>query len=149
METSTKKITDTLNHLIAIAEDGKEGYKNAAKDVEDLSVKTVFEKYSNQRAMYIMRLQEQVNKLGASASDSGGPLGALHRTWMDMKSIFTSGDRNAIINACVTGEEAAVKNYQEALKDEPINGDLKVMLTEQLAGIEHAIIEIKSKLIPS
>ncbi len=146
METSTEQTIDTLNHLIAIAEDGKEGYKNAAADVKDLFVKNLFEKYSNQRSSYIMRLQEEVKKLGGDAENSGGPLGALHRTWMDMKSIVTSGDTNAIIKACITGEEAAVKNYREALKDESMTGFVKLMLEEQLYGIEQAISEIRLKI---
>ena len=146
MENSNEKTIDILNHLIAIAEDGKDGYKNAASDVKDAVVKDIFEKYSHQRSNYIVRLQEQVTRLGGIAEQSGGPLGALHRTWMDMKSVFTSGDTNAIIKACITGEEAAVKNYKDALKNESITGYVKLVLEEQLYGIEAAINEIKLKI---
>ncbi len=81
MENSNQQIIDMLNHLITIAEDGKEGYKHAAADVKDSTMKNIFEKYSHQREGYIFQLQQQVGKLSSSAAHNGGPLGALHRTW--------------------------------------------------------------------
>ncbi len=63
-----------------------------------------------------------------------------------MKSVLTSGDTEAIINACVTGEEAAIKNYEEALKKEWLTGSVGSILQEQLSGIKEAVNEITSKV---
>ena len=147
MANSNKKIIDTLNHLIAIAEDGREGYKNAADDVKDTTMKHIFKKYVTQRTQFITQLQNQVQNLGGSPEHNGGPLGVLHRTWMDMKAVFTSGDKNAIIKACITGELTAVKIYQEAINNEIIDGNLRAILAEQLAGIDHAMREIKLQIV--
>jgi uncharacterized protein (TIGR02284 family) len=138
-----QKTIDTLNHLIAIAKDGKEGYKNAAKDVKDSTMKNIFEKYAAQRDKYTNELQQEVERLGGDARENGGPLGALHRTWMDMKSVFASGDRDAIIKACITGEESAIKNYDDALKNESITGSTRFLLEQQRSGVTEALNEIK------
>jgi conserved hypothetical protein len=138
------KIIDRLNHLISIANDGKYGYENAAEDVNDITLKQMFRQYSLERARYADDLKKEVAKLGGSADKGGGPLGALHRTWMDIKSTVTSGDREAILKTCTTGEEVAVKEYKEALNDDHITGNLKQLISEQLSGIQFALNSIKS-----
>src|SRR6478672_7065386 len=114
MSAINKKAIERLNHLIAIDNDGKFGYENAAKDVKDVTLQQLFRQYSLERGKYAEALKTEVARLGGSPDSGGGPLGALHRTWMDIKSTFTSGERDAILNTCITGEEAAVKAYQEA-----------------------------------
>lgn len=144
MSDTNKKIAGTINHLISIANDGKYGYENAAEDVKDITLKQMFKQYSTERAMYAEDLKREVSALGEEADESGGPLGAMHRTWMDIKAAITSGDREAILKTCTTGEEAAVKAYTDALNDENITGNLKELLAEQLSGIQSALKSIKS-----
>jgi uncharacterized protein (TIGR02284 family) len=138
------KITSTLNHLISIANDGKYGYDNAAKDVKDITLQQMFEQYSAERAMYAEDLKRAVASLGDSPDKGGGPIGALHRTWMDIKAAVTSGDREAILKTCITGEEAAVKAYTDALNDENITGNVKQIITEQMSGVQAALNSIRS-----
>ncbi len=144
MENNNQHIIDKLNHLIAIAEDGKEGYENAAKDVKDSAMKTLFQKFSLDRLHYATELQEHVQELNGDAKAKGGPEGALHRVWMDIKSVFTSGDPVAIINACITGEEVAVKEYKVALEDTALTTAHRQLISEQLQGIERALASIKA-----
>lgn len=144
MENTNQKVIDTLNHLIAIAYDGKNGYMNAAESVKEEGIRNSFEHFSQERENYIIQLQQQVIRLGGEAQDNGGPLGALHRTWMDMKSIFTSGDKDAIVNACITGEETAIKEYRDALEEPYITGNIKQLLAEQLRGVESALARVRA-----
>lgn len=109
-ETTTEAI-NTLEGLISILEDGKLGYTNAAEHVEDLIIKADFLEYARERALFIVELQDQINKLGKSTDTSGGgPLGALHRTWIDIKSSFTGGDTEAIINLVLPEKKLLLKN---------------------------------------
>lgn len=144
MSDTNDKLRGTLNHLISIANDGKYGYENAAEDVKDVTLKQMFQQYSSERAMYAEDLKREVASLGDSPDEGGGPLGALHRTWMDIKSAVTSGNREAILKTCITGEEAAVKAYTEALNDENITDNLKQMVSEQLSGVQAALNSIRS-----
>jgi uncharacterized protein (TIGR02284 family) len=144
MSDLNEKAIDKLNHLIAIANDGKYGYENAAEDVNDATLKQMFRQYSLERAGYAEDLKREVAKLGGSPDKGGGPLGALHRTWMDIKSTVTSGDREAILKTCITGEEAAVKAYSDAVNDNDVPASLKQLISRQLNGVEFALNSIRS-----
>ncbi len=144
MENNNKKLIAKLNHLISIANDGKYGYKTAAEDVEDVTLKQLFMQYSAEREIYAEELKSRVASFGSSPDDGGGPLGTLHRTWIDIKSTLTSKDREAILKACVTGEEAAVNAYREALDEEYIDSNVRQIITTQLSGVEAALNSIRS-----
>jgi uncharacterized protein (TIGR02284 family) len=144
MSNVNEKAIDRLNHLIGIANDGKYGYENAAEDVKDATLKQMFTQYSAERAGYAEDLKKEVATLGETPDKGGGPLGALHRTWMDIKSTLTDGDREAILKACITGEEAAVKAYTEAMEDDNITGHTKQVISQQLSGVQFALNSIRS-----
>ncbi len=144
MNDSNKRLVKSLTHLISIANDGKTGYKTAAEDVEDVTLKHLFMQYSAERGLYAEDLKGIVASFDTISYEEGGPLGALHRTWIDLKSTLTSGDRDAILKACITGEEAAVKDYREALDEELIESNIKQIITIQLNGVEAALYSVRS-----
>lgn len=143
---TTKETVKTLEGLISILEDGKLGYTNAAEHVENLALKADFLEYARERALFIVELQDEINKLGKSTDTSGsGPLGALHRTWIDIKSSFTGGDTKAIINACITGEEAAIEKYKKALEENDLEHSQVFIVSKQLNSIQNTLSQIKMK----
>jgi len=143
---TTQETVKTLEGLISILEDGKLGYTDAAEDVENPAMKTDFLEYARERALFIVELQDQINKLGKSTHNSGGgPLGALHRVWIDIKSAFTGGGTEAIINACITGEEAAIEKYKKALEENNLEHDQIYIVSKQLNSIQNTLSQIKMK----
>ncbi|WP_456315597.1 ferritin-like domain-containing protein [Pseudomonas shirazensis] len=143
---TTKEAVSTLEGLISILEDGKLGYTNAAEHVESPAIKADFLDYARERALFIVEVQDEINKLGKSTDTSGGgPLGALHRTWIDIKSSFTGGDTEAIINACITGEEAAIEKYKAALEKNELEASQISIISKQLNSIENTLTKIKMK----
>ena len=144
---TNRYIVERLNHLINIAEDGAEGYKNAAQDVDDEVIKHSFLVYSKDRSSYASELRQLIYQLNGEAEDGhGGTLGNLHRVWIDVKAVLTSGDSAAVINACITGEEASIKEYKKVLNDAMVPESYKKLLTEQLHGIEQSLVSIRSKV---
>ncbi|KAF2329389.1 ferritin-like domain-containing protein [Flavobacterium daemonense] len=147
-DVNTEETVKTLNGLISILEDGKLGYTNAAEHVENLAMKADFLDYARERALFIVELQDEINKLGKSTDTSGGgPLGALHRTWIDIKSSFTGGDTKAIINACVTGEEAAIEKYKAALNENHLEHSQVYIVSKQLNSIQNTLSQIKMRTL--
>ncbi|MDQ6472605.1 PA2169 family four-helix-bundle protein [Flavobacterium sp. LHD-80] len=147
-DVNTDETVKTLNGLISILEDGKLGYTNAAEHVENLAMKADFLDYARERALFIVELQDEINKLGKSTDTSGGgPLGALHRTWIDIKSSFTGGDTKAIINACVTGEEAAIEKYKAALEENHLEHSQVYIVSKQLNSIQNTLSQIKMRAL--
>jgi len=144
MENKNEETTEKLNVLIDIAEDGKEGYENADKNVKDEDIESSFLLFAEERSVYASQLREIVLQLKGEAGENGGDTkGTLHRVWIDLKSIFTGGDTEAIINACITGEEAAVKEYKLVLNDPLIPDRFKPLIGKQLDGIERALTSIQ------
>jgi len=139
-----KEIVSTLEGLIAILEDGKLGYTNAAEHVEDAMIKSNFTNYARERASFITELQDEINRLGKSTDTAGGgPLGALHRAWIDIKATFTSNDTESIINACITGEEAAIEKYEMALEQEELSPNQIELIRKQLGSIKAVLMKLK------
>jgi len=147
MENSNEYISYKLNQLVVLAEDGKVGYENAAKDVKDEAMKSSFLIFSQERSLYAAQLRDIVYQLRGEAQDPGGDTqGSFHRVWMDIKSTFTGGDTDTIINSCITGEESAIKEFELVLNDTLIPESYKMIVREQLNGIEQALASIKLHL---
>ncbi|MCL6460709.1 conserved hypothetical protein [Flavobacterium micromati] len=143
---TTKETVSTLEGLISILEDGKLGYIDAADKVENAAIKANFFDYARERSLFIVEIQDEINKLGKSTDESGGgALGALHRTWIDIKSTFTGGDAEAIINACITGEEAAIEKYKMAIEKNDLHSNQISILSRQLSSIESTLLKIKAQ----
>jgi uncharacterized protein (TIGR02284 family) len=136
MATITDEIVSTLNELIETCEDGAEGFKKAAADVEENSLKMLFSGYSAQRERFAAELRTVVESHGATPANSGHSAGALHRGWMSVKEAV--GNKNkAIIDECEAGEDQAMKAYREAFeKNFPgLTGEL---INRQFAGVQEA-----------
>ena len=146
-KTKTMKTTENvkiLNGLISILDDGKVGYTNAAENCESTILKTEFLSIARERALMIVQLQDEVNILGQSTDATDGPLGAIHRAWIDFKSLLTGSDSNAIIDACITGEEYAIEMYKKALDNQLFAASARTIVVEQLSEIELSLAKIKS-----
>jgi uncharacterized protein (TIGR02284 family) len=116
MQEQNQKAISTLNDLIEYCKDGQEGYHTAASDVKNPELKSLFNTYEQQRSQFVTQLKEQVRTLGGDPDKSGSVTGALHRGWIDLKSVVSSGDESAILNECDRGDSAAESKYDEALR---------------------------------
>ena len=138
--TTTEKSVKVLNELIAICEDGAQGFAKAAEDVRALPLHTLFSSYSTQRTSYAAELRREVTLLGEKPEETGHAMAAFHRTWMSIKEAVGNKDK-AIIDECEAGEDKALKAYREALEEVLPAPTLQIVRT-QLAGV----IEAHNKL---
>jgi uncharacterized protein (TIGR02284 family) len=140
------KIENTIQpvyHLIAILEDAKKGYLNAAEKIRDEVLQLLFERFGYQRGRYSRELKQLVTKMQANSSIDDFTLGLLHRTWMDLKCTFKFGKKDTIINACIKGEETAIRNYTTAIAQVAQHEEIKIVLEQQLSGIKTVLNTIK------
>ena len=130
-----------LNDLIETCKDGEQGFKVAAEKIKDRSLKALFEKYSWQRAQYVIELQDLVAQMGSDPATSGHISGALHRGWINLKEAFSRNDDQAIVDECEAGEDAAVKSYGDALKSQ-LPAEIATIVQRQYKGIQlaHAVV---------
>ena len=93
---------------------------------------------------YKTELINEISKSGSTADTGTSGLSKLHRVWMDVKAAFASKDRQAVLEACEFGEDAAQKAYTDALaSDAEINADTRQLITTQQASLKtsHDIIK--------
>ena len=147
---SNKEIISDLKDLLSIVNDGKEGYESSGETTENIELKGVFLKFSVQRAGYAEELRAHIAEHGGDAdNESGGILGALHRTWIDIKEALSSKEDAAILEAIVTGEKAAIEKYDKYISDYVDHADHIELLKRQRAGVQDALVEIEGLLVRS
>ena len=144
MAETTSAIADDLKRLLSICNDGREGYKNAADNAETGELKALFTTYSIQRAEFADKLRTCIRHHGSDPDNiSGGPLGAMHRTWIDIKSALAGRDNHAVLDACITGEKVAVDAYDKVLEKNGLNLEVRQMLMQQRSQIGEALQHIQ------
>ncbi|HMI04759.1 MAG TPA: PA2169 family four-helix-bundle protein [Pedobacter sp.] len=143
MENDSEIVSD-LKGLINILNDGKEGYETASENTDSIELKGVFLKFSAQRAGYAMELKDHIAQHGGdSDNETGGLLGAIHRTWIEIKQALSIKEDVAILSAVETGENEALDKYDQLIVDPETHADHLNLLKTQRAGIADALREIQ------
>ena len=148
MKTNDEIISD-LKGLVNILNDGKQGYESAAETTDSTELKAIFRKIALERAEYATELKAHIKVHGGNADDneSGGVLGAVHRTWIDIKQAFAGNDNKAILDSIVTGEKAALEKYDADIADYTDHADHLALLKKQRDGIQNDLNQIQSLLV--
>ncbi|WP_158798917.1 PA2169 family four-helix-bundle protein [Pedobacter sp. L105] len=144
METNQEIVGD-LKSLINILNDGKEGYDSAAETTKSSELKSVFLEQAGKRDSYAQELKAHLARHGGNSdNESGGLLGVLHRTWIDLKEGFSSHDDKAILSSIETGEKAAIEQFDKVLENEGPDSDHIEILQKQRTGIRESLSEIET-----
>jgi uncharacterized protein (TIGR02284 family) len=132
MKTSEETI-EILNDIIQINNDRIRGYERAIEELKEDNndLKTLFEVCIDQSRQNRMVLGKEVQAYGGEMTTGTTGRGKIYRAWMDVKAVFAGHDRQAVLENCEFGEDAALKAYETALKKEDLPEYLKVMLFQQ------------------
>src|SRR5579884_3458735 len=109
---------NVLNDLLETARDGEAGFRHAAEHAKDPQLRSLFERYAQQRASYVQELQSAIQGFGDQPAQSGHVAAALHRGWMAIKDAVTRGDDKAIVDEAESGEDVAMAAYRKALSSD-------------------------------
>ncbi|WP_114790163.1 PA2169 family four-helix-bundle protein [Niabella yanshanensis] len=142
-----KACIDALNDLIQINNDRIVGYQKGIdelKDGQDADLKSLFGSMISESTSYKKDLEDLVVEYGGSPTDGTTVSGKLYRAWMDVKAVFTGGDRETVLNNCEAGEDAAQKAYQMALDDEAVMPRTKELIRQQKSALKASHDQIRS-----
>lgn len=134
------EVISILTDLIETCKAGEECFSDAATHIANNEFRRLFSIFVQQRLQFVQELEAEIHRLGGDPSRAGIG-GKLHRTWMNLKSAVTR-DEASIISECQREEEAAVNDYQEALKaDLPL--DVQYVVKRQYMDIKDAYDRIR------
>src|SRR5919198_4538364 len=105
-----------LNHLIETCKDAERGFRHVAGHVTDPEMKTLFLDIASQRARFVADLLPHAQRLGGADAHDGTAVGALHRTWIDLRSAIFRGDPVAVVHEAERGEHFSRGVYEDALE---------------------------------
>lgn len=112
------RVTELLQRLAKYARDCENGYRTAAEDVRNADLKAEFRQMSRERGEVGDELDRLIRQRGGEPAPRGGStLGAMHRTFIDLKSAVTGGAREAILTEVARGEAAVEASYDAALRE--------------------------------
>ena len=117
---SNGDLIDSLNHLIHVCRDGQEGYLQAAEHVKSAWLQGLFQSFSTQREQFAIELTNLVAGLGVEPTSGTTVAGALHRTWIDLRTAVSGdgGNDAIILEECEHGEDVAKEAYETELNRE-------------------------------
>ncbi|MEK2610299.1 PA2169 family four-helix-bundle protein [Pseudomonas shirazensis] len=149
MSNPNKDVIDVLNDLIEYSKDGEKGFKTSAEDVKNPELKAFFVKRAAGCATSAAELQSEVRRLGGDPETTTSVSADLHRGWVNLKSLLTGKDDEAILNEVERGEDHALKAYKEAREKLVKLGrtatDSSYNLVEtQLQGVQRNHDEVKA-----
>lgn len=138
MATSDVKV---IEDLVETLEDGREGFKRTSEKLRedghpDLAAQMM--EFSNQRSRFSGELRNYASNAGMDIDEEGSVSGALHRGWISLKDALTGDDPHAVLAAAEAGEDHAVEEYEDALEDEDLTGELRDLVSKQADDIRRA-----------
>ncbi|HBO5826077.1 TPA: PA2169 family four-helix-bundle protein [Pseudomonas aeruginosa] len=120
-QTNLDDTLDVLNDLLQTSKDGEAGFHACAEDLRDPQLKAAM-------------LERIVLELGGKPKDSTSFAGDLHRRWVDLKSLVTGKDEEAVLNECERGEDVAKHRYQAAL-EKSLPAEIHQVIERQYQGV--------------
>lgn len=138
----TKETAKASNDLLEYLYDSYNGYKECASQVSDPIMRDLFNSLALRRQEMINELSAQIRTLNEEPVKSGSVTAAAHRTFIDVKSLITGGDKDAIVKEVKRGESYTIDRYREILS-KSLPAAIKQVLLRQLSEIESNVAKVE------
>jgi uncharacterized protein (TIGR02284 family) len=139
------EVISIVDKLMETCHRGQKGFRTAAESIQNSEFRRLFNIFSQQRAQFITELQSESHRLGGEATMGNDTMPLPKNTVpfpSSMAKQATIRDEATIISECQREEEAAVNDYQDALKaDLPL--DVQYVVKRQYMDIKDAYDRIR------
>ncbi|WP_209329819.1 ferritin-like domain-containing protein [Lunatimonas salinarum] len=140
-----KELVHDLNDLLERNYDAIQGYKDAARNVTNEELKRFFINQAKERLKLSEEVKVEIRLLGGNPVKEGSLLGIFHRSWMNFKTSLNHDNEKEVCQACITGEEKAVREYDQLLDQKGAWSDrLKLELQGHRSTTLQAIRDLES-----
>lgn len=143
MSEYTDKLGNRLNDLLEKNYDAEKGFKKASENAKHSGLKSYFQNKAQERYNFGHQLKSEIKNFGEQPDKGGSAAGTAHRTWMEVKSWFSSDDDESMLEEAIRGEKAAVDEYRDVLSETTLPESTKDLLLSQKTTIEQGLSNIK------
>ncbi|WP_040351638.1 PA2169 family four-helix-bundle protein [Blastopirellula marina] len=133
--TLNDKTVAKLQKLIRANIDSYDGFRESADQIDDTQVAALFREMAADRSTLAAELQDYVVWNGEEAAEDGSYAAAIHRTWIDIRSMVSGGDAYAILCEAERGEDKIKEAYEDVLK-ETAGSAMNDVLQKQYAQVK-------------
>jgi len=133
-----KGITKILNDLVQINNDRIQTYEHAIEELKDenADLKVVFTRMISNSLQYKIVLAKELPAIADYMNTGSAKTDRFFRAWMNVKTVFSGYDRKTILKACELCEDAALRAYETALRDDNISLNIRFLISEQKQSLE-------------
>lgn len=143
-EESHKEKVNSLQELLEKNYDSEKGYKKAIEDAKSVQLKKFLKEQAVMRNHFATEIDRILHGLNEKPREKGSATGSLHRAWIDVKTMFAGkGDDEAVLEECLRGDKASIKEYEEKLKKTKFSPQNNEILQNQLNKIKLTVSKIK------
>ncbi|MDL5514383.1 PA2169 family four-helix-bundle protein [Arenibacter sp. M-2] len=144
MNNIVRDIEERLNDIIQKNEDSIKGYEKAAENTTESGLQTYFHNKARERRIFLEELKSVAPALTTREKIDGSTLGAMHRTWMDIKAFFSGDDAEAMLEEAIRGDNSAIEEYNEILVDGRLPADIANVIRRQRDHLNEDLKRIKT-----
>lgn len=144
MNTRNKELVDQLEEILEKNRDAEKGYAKAADNADSASLRAYFQQKSHERKSFNDELKRELVSNYNEIDDDGSFTGTIHRTWMDIKALFSADNDESMLEEAIRGDKAAVEEYEEVLEDTTIPARLATLIRNQQMKLRTDLNKIKS-----
>jgi uncharacterized protein (TIGR02284 family) len=143
--TNPNEIAPILQDLIEITCDGEEGYTHAAAHVHNRSLREEFLKFARERKSMESELKVAMEKYGHAIPEYSNSIkAALHRAWMNIRTVVTEKDDQAILEEAERGEDAALAVYRKAEESPDLPEKVRSVVRSLMEKVQRAHDRIRN-----
>lgn len=144
MSTQHEKLSDQLEEILEKNRDAEKGYRKAAENADNSSLKAYFMNRANDRKTFNAELNREIATSYKDIDADGTFSGTVHRAWMDVKSFFSADDDESMLEEAIRGEKASVDEYEEVLEDANLPPSIATLVRKQKNQIQKDLMNVKS-----
>lgn len=144
-EESHKKLVQVLSTLLEKNYDAEKGYKKALEHAKRPEIKQFLKEQAVRHNHFATELDKEIHLLNEhpQSKGNGSVLGNIHKFWMDFRTAITKKDDEALLEECLRGEKASLKEYDKEIQQNILSPKIKGMLEAHRDHIKETISEIK------
>lgn len=139
-----EEISTKLNDLLEKNFDTEKNYRFAAENVEDPQLKSFFNERAQERYDFGHELKSEIRNFGEAPEEGSSIGGDVQRSWMNIKTKFSSDKPETLLEETKRGEKAAVDQYNDVINETEIPPSTQNLLLKQRNAITESLNRLKS-----